>query len=141
MEKDKWIPEGFQVVELVQEWRQNQQQQGILFDDDETRERYDQMVAEGDREMLAAVVLTSDLFGNIKIVDVRKHTELIEVDVVPDGSNDATEHDGRESWVWSSQLSDRSIWLQNNYDDLDYKNDVCLDCSMELNNAGLCRNC
>lgn len=140
MQENQWIPDGFQVVELLQEHRQNQQQQGILFDDDETRENYDRMVAEGDREMLPAIQLVADLFGKITIVDVRKTTELIELDLVPDGSNEATEHEGRESWVWSSQLSDRSIWLQNNYDNLDEKNPSCDECYIELSRTGQC-NC
>lgn len=138
--ENEWIPEGFQVVELLQEWRENQQQQGILFDDEETQQAYDKMVAEGDRDMLPAIKLVADLFGKVTIVDVRKTTELIELDLVPDGSNETTEHEGRQDWVWSSQLSDRSMWLQNNYEDLDGKNKVCPSCDMEMNNAGKCRN-
>lgn len=140
MEKNEWIPDGFQIVELLQEHRDNLQQQGILFDDDETREAYDKLIAEGNREMLPAIKLVADLFGNVKIVDVRKATELIEIDIVPDGSNEATENDGRESWIWSSQLSDRSIWLQNNYENLDEKNPSCDECYIEYSKTGQC-NC
>ena len=139
--ENEWIPDGFQVVELLQEHRQNQQQQGILFDDDETNENYDRMLSEALRIQIPELQLIADLFGQFKVLsDVKRTIHLIELDVTPDGSESATEHEGRNDWVWSSQLSDRSMWLQNNFDNLDYKNQVCQDCDMELNNAGKCRN-
>jgi hypothetical protein len=141
MEKENsWIPDGFQVVELVQEWRENQQQQGILFDDEETREQYDNLVAKADRVILPALQLVSDLFGNITVLSLEKDTHLIELDLVPDGSDSATENDGRASWEWSSSLSDRSIWLDANYDNLDSTSNACSECYIEFSITGQC-NC
>ena len=140
--ENEWIPDGFQVVELLKEHRDNQRQQGILFDDDETNENYDKVVSEALRIQIPELQLIADLFGNFKVLsDIKREVHLVELDVTPDGSEAVTEHEGRQDWVWSSHLSDRSMWLQNNFDNLDYKNQVCQDCDMELNNASKCRNC
>ncbi len=138
MENNEWIPDGFQVVELVQEWRENRQQQGILFDDEQTKEEYDRLIAEGNRDIIPAVQLVSNLFGEIQVLSLEKKTEFIELDLVPDGSNAVTENDGRTAWEWSSKLEDRSYWLDANYDNLDEKNKACQVCFIEFNNAGNC---
>jgi hypothetical protein len=140
MENDEWIPDGFQVVELLREHRQNQQQQGILFDDDETAEAYDKLISEGDREIIPAVMLVCDLFGNVRVLSITKVTELIELDLVPDGSNSVTENEGRDAWEWSSSLADRSIWLDSNYDKLDVVSNSCTECYIEYSYSGKC-NC
>jgi hypothetical protein len=138
--ENEWIPDGFQVVELLQEHRDNQRQQGILFDDDETNENYDKVVSEALRIQIPELQLIADLFGNFKVLSDVKHTTLVELDVTPDGSESATENDGRTAWEWSSSLSDRSIWLDANYDNLDAKSNACSECYIEFSRTGQC-NC
>lgn len=140
MEKNEWIPDGFQVVELLEEHRDNQRQQGILFDDEQTNNEYDDIVAKAERVMLPEnVQLITDLFGKVSLVsDITRKPVLMELDITPDGSNEVTENDGRPAWEWSSKLEDRSYWLDANYDNLDEKNKVCVVCFTEFNRAGYC---